>query len=175
MLESGEIQHSRSPWASPIVLVRKKDGSVRFCVDYRRLNDITKKDVHPLPRTSDMLESLVGAKIFTTLDAASGYWQIPMRTTDVEKTAFICSEGLFEFTVMPFGLCNAPATYQRVMNLLLAKITRLSCLVYIDDILIDSPDFKTHLDDLTRVLTRLSEAGFMLKAKKCRFGVERVE
>ena len=175
MLESGAIRHSRSPWASPIVLVRKKDGSVRFCVDYRRLNDITKKDVHPLPRTSDMLESLAGAKIFTTLDAASGYWQIPMKASDVEKTAFVCSEGLYEFTVMPFGLCNAPATYQRVMNLLLAGLTWQSCLVYIDDILIYSPDFKTHLKDLSVVLERLIEAGFMLKAKKCRFGVERVE
>jgi len=175
MLESGAIRHSKSPWASPIVLVRKKDGSVRFCVDYRRLNDITKKDVTPLPRTSDMLESLAGAKIFTTLDAAAGYWHLPMRATDIEKTAFICSEGLFEFTVMPFGLCNAPATYQRLMNLLLAGLTWQSCLVYIDDILVYSPDFKTHVEDLSRVLTRLSEAGFVLKAKKCRFGVERVE
>ena len=98
-----------------------------------------------------------------------------MKTSDVEKTAFIWSEGLYEFTVMPFGLCNAPATYQRVMNLLLAGLTWQSCLVYIDDILIYSRDFKSHLNDLSIVLERLSEAGFMLKAKKCRFGVERVE
>jgi len=97
-------------------------GVFAFASITGRLNDITKKDVHPLPRTSDMLESLAGAKIFTTLDAASGYWQIPMKASDVEKTASVCSEGLYEFTVMPFGLCNAPATYQRVMNLLLADL-----------------------------------------------------
>ena len=148
MLETGAIRPSSSPWASPIVLVRKKDGTVRFCVDYRKLNDATKKDVHPLPRTSDMLESLAGAKIFTTLDAASGYWQIPMSPPDIEKTAFICSEGLFEFTVMPFGLCNAPATYQRLMNLLLAGLTWQSCLVYIDDIIVFSANFATHMTGL---------------------------
>ena len=175
MLETGAIRPSSSPWASPIVLVRKKDGSVRFCVDYRKLNDATKKDVHPLPRTSDMLESLAGAKIFTTLDAASGYWQIPMSPPDIEKTAFICSEGLFEFTVMPFGLCNAPATYQRLMNLLLAGLTWQSCLVYIDDIIIFSADFATHRRDLEEVLQRLIRAGFLLKGKKCRFAVDRVE
>ena len=172
MLETGAIRPSSSPWASPIVLVRKKDGSVRFCVDYRKLNDATKKDVHPLPRTSDMLESLAGAKIFTTLDAASGYWQIPMSPPDIEKTAFICSEGLFEFTVMPFGLCNAPATYQRLMNLLLAGLTWQSCLVYIDDIIIFSADFATHRRDLEEVLQRLIRAGFLLKGKKCRFAVD---
>ena len=169
MLETGAIRPSYSPWASPVVLVRKKDGSVRFCVDYRKLNDATKKDVHPLPRTSDMLESLAGAKIFTTLDAASGYWQIPMSPPDIEKTAFICSEGLFEFTVMPFGLCNAPATYQRLMNLLLAGLTWQSCLVYIDDIIIFSANFATHMRDLEEVLQRLIRAGFLLKGKEMSF------
>lgn len=109
MLAAGAIRPSKSPWCSPIVLVTKKDGSVRFCIDFRKLNDITVKDVHPLPRISDLLEALSGAKYFTTLDAASGYWQIPMDQRSIAKTAFICTEGLFEWLVMPFGLCNVPA------------------------------------------------------------------
>ena len=94
--------------ASPIVLVKKKDGSTRFCVDFRKVNDVTVKDVHPLPRISDMLEALGSGRYFSTLDAAAGYWQIPLRDEDKGKSAFICSEGLYEFNVMPFGLCNAP-------------------------------------------------------------------
>jgi hypothetical protein len=116
MLESGIIQPSESPWTSPVVLVRKKNGKLRFCVDYRKLNSITKKDAYPLPRIQEMLNTLAGSQWFSTLDLASGYWQVMMDPKDREKTAFITKYGIYEFNVMPFGLCNAPATFQRLMD-----------------------------------------------------------
>ena len=116
MLRKDVIQPSTSPWASLVVLVRKKDGSMRFCVDYRKVNAVTRKDAYPLPRVDDALDTLSGSKWFTTLDLISGYWQVE----DSEKTAFCTLEGLFEFRVMPFGLCNAPASFQRLMDAVLA-------------------------------------------------------
>ena len=128
MLERDVIQ---PPWASPVVLVCKKDGSLQFCIDYRRLNVVTRKDVYPLPWIDDTLETLVGSHWFTTLDLLSSYWQVEVAKEDREKTAFCTQEGLFEFKVLPFGLCNAPATFQRLMNLILAGVQWSSCLVYI--------------------------------------------
>ena len=175
MLAYGAIRPSQSPWASPVVLVGKKDGETRFCVDYRKLNDVTVKDAHPLPRIADMLESLRGSRYFTILDAAKGYWQIPVAPDSIEKTAFSCPEGLFEFTVMPFGLCNAPATYQRAMQQVLAGLIGQGCLVYIDDILIYSRTFAEHLRMLTTVLERCHASGILLKAEKCRFAQAETE
>jgi len=151
MLDKDVIQPSSSPWASPVVLVRKKDGSTRFCVDYRKVNAVTRKDAYPLPRVDDTLDMLVGAKWFSTLDLISGYWQVEMSPDDQEKTAFCTTHGLFEFKVMPFGLCNAPATFQRLMDMVLAGLLWTSCLVYLDDAVIIGKTFTEHLQHLRAV------------------------
>ena len=169
MLRDNVIQQSDSPWASPIVLVRKKDGSLRFCVDYRKLNDVTRKDAYPLPRIDDTLNTLAGSQWFTTVDLLSGYWQVEMAKEDRAKTAFCTTEGLFEFTVMPFGLCNAPATFQRLMDLVLAGLQWSQCLVYLDDVIILGKTFKDHLANLQAVFERLRQAGLKLQPKKCEF------
>ncbi|KAL5500047.1 hypothetical protein EMCRGX_G011541 [Ephydatia muelleri] len=167
MLQQGIIEPSGGAWASPIVLVRKKDGSYRFCVDFRRLNSVTKKDVHPLPRIDDALDTLSGSKWFSTLDLASGYWQVEMDPADKEKTAFITPFGLHQFRVMPFGLTNAPSTFQRLMSMVLAGLSWVTCLVYLDDIIIFSRTVEEHLQRLTEVLQRLKEAGLKIKPSKC--------
>ena len=144
MLEQGVVYPSKSPWASPIVLVKKKDGSTRFCVDYRRLNSDTRPDVYPLPQIEDSLALLSQSKYFTTLDLASGYWQVKMDQESREKTTFVTHVGLFEFDVMPFGLCNAPATFQRLMSMVLAGLIPESCLTYLDDIIVVGRTFEEH-------------------------------
>jgi len=167
MLEQSVIEPSSSPWSSPIVLVRKKDGSYRFCVDFCQLNKLTKKDAHPLPRIDDTLDSLQGSCWFSTLDLASGYWQVEMDPTLKEKTAFATPFGLHQFRVMPFGLCNAPSTFQRLMELVLAGLQWNICLVYLDDIIVHSRTVKEHLVRLEEVYTRLRKAGLKIKPAKC--------
>jgi len=169
MLQHGVVQPSTSPWASPIVLVKKKDGTIRFCVDYRQLNDVTRKDAYPLPRKDETLDALSGAKVFTTLDLASGYWQVEMSAADREKTAFATRHGLFEFQVMSFGLCNAPGTFQRLMEFVLAGLQWQKCLVYLDDVIVYGRDFDEHLERLAEVFRRFRQAGLKLKPSKCCF------
>ncbi|KAL5509722.1 hypothetical protein EMCRGX_G005140 [Ephydatia muelleri] len=167
MLSQDIIEPSCGPWALPIVLAKKKDGTTRFCVDFRRLNDCTRKDAQPFPRIDDTLDALGGAQYFSTLDLASGYWQVEVDSRDREKTAFVTPFGLFQFRVMPFGLCNAPATFQRLMERVLAGLHWMTCLVYLDDIIIFSRSVETHVKQLKEVLECLKIAGLKIRPKKC--------
>lgn len=170
MLEKGIIQESASPWAAPVILVKKKDGTWRFCVDYRRLNSVTKKDVYPLPRIDDAIDCLHSASYFSSVDLRSGYWQIPMHAADKEKTAFVTPDGLYEFNVMPFGLCNAPATFERFMDSILRGLKWQICMCYLDDVVIFGRTFQEHNTRLDVVLTCIEKAGLVLNSKKCHFG-----
>ena len=170
METQGIIRKSSSPWASPVVIVEKKDNTRRICVDYRKLNAVTKADVYPLPRVDDLLESFRGANWFTTLDLASGYWQVAMHPNDIEKTAFITPFGLYEFLVMPFGLGWAPGTFQRLMNRVLQDFLGEFVAVYLDDIIIYSKgSFENHLDHLKQVFNALQQSFLKIKLKKCHF------
>ena len=175
MLEQGVIEPSHSPWSSPVVLVEKKDRSHRFCVDYRRLNSVTKMDVFPLPRIDDILDTLAGAQYFTTLDLASGFWQVKMDAESQEKTAFVTHSGLYDFKVMPFGLCNSPATFQRLIETVLMGLIPQSCMGYIDDLLATGKTFSEHLANLRAVFERLRAANLRLKPVKCHFGMAKVD
>ena len=175
LLKKGIIRPSKSPWGAPVVLVKKKDGTLRFCIDYRQLNQVTKKDAYPLPRIDECLGCLNGTKYYCTLDLASGYWQIAVYPSDCEKTAFVTHEGLFEWIVMPFGLCNAPATFCRVMERVLRGIVWLKCLVYLDDIIAFGKNFQECLASLIDVFKRLREFNLKLKPKKCQLFRTKVE
>ncbi len=166
MLNKNVIQPSTSPWSSGIVLVTKKDGSKRFCIDYRKLNDATVKDSYPLPRIDDTLEQLAGAKWFSCLDLNSGYWQVEVQEEDRPKTAFNSRRGLYEFRVMPFGLCNAPATFERLMETVLAGLHWQICLIYLDDIIIHGHDFQSMLANLDSCVGQTRGSGAQTKAQK---------
>lgn len=167
MLQNGIIRSSRSPWASPVVLVMKKDGSIRFCVDYRKLNQITKKDVYPLPRIDDMLDTMANMHYYTSIDLASGYWQVELEESSKEKTAFTSCAGLFEFNVMPFGLCNAPATFQRMMDEVIAGLDLTED--YLDDVITGTKTFEEHLASLKKLFDRLRQYNLAVKLSKCEF------
>ena len=168
MLKQEIIRPSCSPWASPVVMVKKVDGTPRFCIDFRKLNNITIEDVHPLPRIDDMLEALKGAKLFSTLDLKSGYWQVAIKEEYTSKMAFRTSSGqLYEFNRLPFGLCNAPATFSRLMDNVLSGLSWEVCLYYLDDIIVFSKDWDKHIQRLCMVFQRLREANLRLGHKKC--------
>lgn len=168
MVDSKVVRESSSPWAAPVVLVQKKDGSWRFYVDYRKLNAVTHKDTYPLTRTEESLTSLTRATWYSTLDLASGYWQVEVAEEDKEKTAFTIPLGLYQFERMPFGLCNAPATFHRLMQRCLGGQVHDHLLIYLDDVIVYSPDFNSFLRHLEHVFQRLQEHGLKLQPAKCR-------
>ncbi|KAK3743518.1 hypothetical protein QZH41_015906, partial [Actinostola sp. cb2023] len=169
MLNDGIIEPSSSAWASPIVLVKKKDGSTRFCVDYRKLNEVTLRDSYPLPLADSCFDALTGSRWFSTLDLSSGYWQVALAPEDREKTAFATgSGGLYHFAVMPFGLVNAPATFERFIEKVLAGLPWEVCLAYLDDIIVHADTFEAEIVRLRDVMERLRNAGVKLNPKKCR-------
>ena len=168
MLDAGVIWPSNSPWCNAVVLVRKKDGSLRFCIDFRKLNSLTVKDSHPLPRICETLESLAGAAHYSTFDMNSGFWQVPMDEESKQYTAFtLGSMGLYECESMPFGLCNAPPTFQRLMQNCLGKLNLTYCLIYLDDVIVFSKMPEEHLRRMRVVFDRLCEHGLKLKLSKC--------
>jgi len=176
MLKNGIIETSNSPWCSPILIVKKKseDGSERYrlCIDFRKVNSHTVKDAYPIPNMEETRDAVGGATMFSSLDMSSGYWQIPLRSEDRQKTAFAALNGLFQFRVMPFGLCNAPSTFQRLMNALLSGLTWEQCLVYLDDIIVFANNFETHIQRLENVFKRFEASKLKLNPDKCKFCME---
>lgn len=169
LLCAGIIKESRSPYASPIVIVRKKNGTIRMCIDYRLLNSRTVPDQYTTPCIDEALDSLSGSKWFTVLDLRSGYYQIPMAEEDKEKTAFICPLGFFQFERMPQGITGAPATFQRLMEKTVGDMNLLQVLVYLDDLIVFGKSLEEHEERLIKVLDRLGEAGLKISLDKCQF------
>lgn len=174
MLNRGIIQPSTSPWASPVILVKKKDGTDSFVLDYRRLNSVTRKDSYPLPRIDDALEALTESQQYSLMHLMSGYWQVEMHPASREYTAFTTYGGIYEFLVTPFGLTSAPPTFMRLMECVLRNLTYKICLIYLDDILVYSRTFDDHLFHLRQVFDRLRQANLKLKPSKCHFACAKV-
>ena len=169
MLEQDVIEPSASPWSSPICLVSKKSGDWRFCVDLRALNSVTKLDTYPLPRIDETFDRLAGARYFSTLDMASGYWQLSLREEDRPKTSFVINGiGTYMFNVMCFGLKNTPASFSRLMEIVLRGLQYDKCLVYLDDIIVIGENFDKAMENLRSVFLRLRQANLQLKVSKCK-------
>ena len=166
---AGIIRPSTSEWASPIVLVPKKDGTLRMCVDYRKLNAVSEADAYPMPHIDELIDRLGGAKYISTLDLMRGYWQVPVAPESQAKTAFTTPFRLYDFTVMPFGLQGAPATFQRLIDSLLRGVGDYAA-VYLDDLVVYSGEWEEHLTHLRAVLERLRGAGLTAKPAKCKLG-----
>ena len=171
----GVIEPSSDEWAFPVVLVPKPNGTMLFCVDYRRLNEVKVRNVYPLPRMDDFIDVLGDAEVFSTLVCNSGYWQIPVADEDRDKTTFACHEGAYRYIRLPFGLSNAPATFQRDIDMILGGLKWKSCLVYLDDISVFSQSAGEHVEHLRQVFSALRGPGVSLKAKKCNLFQEEVE
>ncbi|KAG3074110.1 hypothetical protein PI124_g21366 [Phytophthora idaei] len=155
-------------------MTRKPDGGIRFCIDYRKLNAVTVKDSYPMPLIDDILDVLGNAKLFSTMDIAPGYWNVPMDPDSVEKTAFTSKFGFYEWLVMPFGLCDAVPAFEHLMENVPVDLKWRTCLVYLDDCVVFSDDLLTHLIRVRQVLERFRAAGFKLKMKKCHWGRDQV-
>lgn len=169
LLDNNIIQPSTSPWNFPIVVVKKKNGDLRLCVDYRGLNNITSRPIFPIPDTSTICDALSGSCFFSSLDLSQGFYQVPMSEADIPKTAFNTRSGQYEFTRMPFGLCGAPATFQRLMNVVLRGENWHKCVIYLDDVLIFGRSLDEHNERLRAVLQRFREANLKLSSSKCCF------
>ena len=176
LLKAGHIRHSISPWASPVLFVKKKGTkNLRMCIDFRHLNKLTIKDATPIARINELRQRLRNAKMFTALDMMSGYYQITIDDSSIPYTAFNCRYGHFEWLVMPFGLCNAPATFSHWINQILGDLLDTCVIAYLDDILIHSPNPEQHLIDVETVLQRLSASGAILNLGKSHFHREKVD
>ena len=174
LLDQGLVRSSSSPFGAPVLLVKKKDGSFRLCIDYRRLNEITRKDKFPLPLIEDLLERLVGQHYFSKVDLTSGYYQVGLEEEAIERTAFVTPAGSFEWVAMPLGLCNAPSTFQRMMQKVMGPLLNKCVVVYLDDCLIYSKTLAEHLVHLRQVLTALKKSGLYCNLTKCSFATTRV-
>jgi hypothetical protein len=174
MLEAGIIQHSRSPWSFPVVQVPKKNGTRRFCVDFRKLNSITQQDCFPLPRIDDILDRLSTSRVFTTIDLKSGYWQVKLSKESIPKTAFSTPDGHFEFLRLPFGLKNAPAEFSRIMQQVLGDFVSF-VEIYLDDITIHSKNEKEHLQHLIQVFKRINQANLKINGSKCNWFASKIQ
>ena len=174
LLDKGFIRPSTSPWGAPVLFVKKKDGSLRLCIDYRELNAVTVKNKYPLPRIDDLFDQLRGATVFSKIDLRSGYHQIPIEEKDIEKTAFRTRYGHYEFTVMPFGLSNAPARFMDLMNRIFSQQLDKSVVVFIDDILVYSKTKEEHAEHLRQVMDLMRQHKLYAKFSKCEFWLEKV-
>jgi transposase InsO family protein len=173
--ENGLIEEGRGAWSSPVVLVKKKDGRWRFCIDYRRINALSESDAYPLPRIDDSLDALGGNHYFSTLDMTSGYWQVELEEETKEKSAFVTRSGLWQWRVLPFGLTTAPSTFERLMETVMRGLQWKTLLVYLDDLIVFSKDLKTHLERLEEVFKRLRRANLKLKPSKCKLFTQEVD
>ena len=167
ILDAGFIEPTSSEWASPIVLVPRKDGSLRFFVDYRRLNAKTVADAYPLPRIADSLDPLGDAQVFMTLDCNAGYWQVPVAPEDRDKTIFASYLGTYRYVRTPFGLRNASATFQRALDIILSAVRWQTCLIYLDNVIVFSKDAETHLRHVDEVFRLLGRTSVTLKLRNC--------
>jgi len=175
LLKNNVIERSNSPYSFGVVLAEKSDGTIRICIDFRPLNDVTIKDSYPLPRIEDLITQLHGAKYFSKIDLASGYHQIKLREQDKQKTAFRTEFGLFHYRVLPFGLTNAPGVFQRMMFDVLGDLVGVCCFIYLDDVVIFAKNREEHEKAVDLVLDRIRKAGLKLQWKKCAWGATEIE